>query len=82
MVMGELKVLHLILKGTRRRLSPIWLSGGSQSPHPHALPPTRPYLLQKRKATLPNNASPWAKHIQTTTGIEGQKWKTKRQYKI
>jgi hypothetical protein len=54
----ETKALHLAPKADRRRLSPIWLGGGSQSPlHSDILPPTRPYLLV---VLLPKN-------IQSTT---------------
>jgi hypothetical protein len=65
MVPEELRVLHLIPKANRRKLAPTWLSKPS---------PTVTHFLQQghtysNKAIQPNSATPWAKHIQTTTNV-------------
>jgi len=49
----ELRVLYLVPKANRRRFS---------KPNP-----TGTHFFNK--ATPPNSATPWAKHIQTTTGM-------------
>jgi hypothetical protein len=61
----ELKVLHLYLKVTRRRLTSRQLGGRSFKAHPHSdtLPPTRSHLLQDH--TYSNKATP--PHVATTT---------------
>ena len=53
-------VLHPILKVNRRRSASRQLGEGSQSPPPK-------WHTSSNKATPPNSATPWAKHIQTTT---------------
>jgi hypothetical protein len=61
MVQEELRVLHLYLKATRRRLAPMWLEEGLIAhPQSDTLPPTKP----------PNSASHWVKQIQSTTGAQ------------
>jgi hypothetical protein len=53
MALEELRLLHLVLKASRRRLTPTWLGVGSQSPPPQwntfsnkTIPtPTRPHFL-------------------------------------
>jgi hypothetical protein len=64
-VQEDLRDLHLYLKVAKRRLSPMWLGGGFHCPPPQWHTIWRPHLLQK--ATPSNTATPWAKHIQTTT---------------
>ena len=59
-VQEELRALHLVPKANRRRLAPMWLEGGSQSP------PLQ-WHTSSNKATPPNSVTPWVKHIQTTT---------------
>ena len=61
MTLEELRVLHLVPKANRRRLALMWLGGGS-----HCLPPQW-HITPKRPATLPNCATLWSKHFQTTT---------------
>jgi hypothetical protein len=63
MVLKELKVLHLVLKASRKRLAPMWLGGGSQSP------PLQWHTSSKD--TLTNSPTPWNKHIQITTEYYG-----------
>jgi hypothetical protein len=67
MVQKELRILLLQLEALRRRLAPTWLGGMSQD----LLPTVTPFLQQGHSyseiVTPPNNASPWAKHIQPTT---------------
>ena len=59
----ELRIVHLHLKAiSRRRLAPIWLWGGSSCPPPQ-------WYTSSNKATSPNSATPWTKHIQITTTL-------------
>jgi hypothetical protein len=67
MALEKLRVLRLVPKGNRIKLFCRQLGGGSQSP-----PPTVTQFLQQghtcsNKSIPPNSATPWAKHIQTTT---------------
>jgi hypothetical protein len=55
MVQEELRVLHLVPKANRRRLASRQLDKGLKA-HTYS-----------NKVTPPNSATPWAKHIQTTT---------------
>jgi len=69
---GGAWVLHLVLKSNRRRLLPSkQLGRRSQSPSPQ-------WHTSSNKATPPNSATPWAKHIQSTTQSEvreaGREW--------
>ena len=65
MVQEELRVLHIHLKANRRRLASRQLRGGSHCP------PTQQHT-PSNKATLTNSATPWTKHIQSTTeGLGG-----------
>jgi hypothetical protein len=57
MVQGELRVLHLHLKAARRRLA-AKMRVLKSTPTAHTC---------SNKATPPNSAIPWAKHIQITT---------------
>ena len=62
----ELSVLHLVLKETKRRLTPKGARRRVLKPSP-----TVTHFLQEghthpNKATPPKSASPWAKRIQTT----------------
>jgi hypothetical protein len=64
----ELRVLHLVLKANRRRLTSRQPASGSQS-SPSPLTVTQ--FLQEgytysNKATPLNSATPWVNHIQTT----------------
>jgi len=67
-VQGEVRVLYLHLKASRKRLAPTRLGGGSlpTAIMTHFLQQDHIYL---KKATLSNSATPWAKHIQTTTTL-------------
>jgi hypothetical protein len=70
MALEKLRVLHLVPKVNRRRLAFRQLGRGSQ-----IQPPTVVHFLQQghtysNKGTPPNSATPWAKHIQTTTVLE------------
>jgi len=51
MALKELRVLHLHLKAARRRLTPLWLKGGSHCPPPQ-------WHTSSNKATLPNMPLP------------------------
>jgi hypothetical protein len=72
MVQEELRVLPLVPKTTMRRLASKQLGGGSQSScpqwHTSSNKATHTY---SNKATNPNSTTPWAKHIQNTTGCGG-----------
>jgi hypothetical protein len=58
MALEELRVLYLVPKASRRRLAPLhWTELQSPPPQWHTY----------SKATPPNSATLWAKHIQTTT---------------
>jgi hypothetical protein len=65
MVPGKLRILYLHLKATRKTLT--------STLHRASKPtPTVTHFLQQghtysNKATPPNTAAPWVKHIQTTT---------------
>ena len=65
MVLGELRVLYLVLKANRR-LSPTWIERGSQRP-PHCDHCLQQDHTYSSKATLTNSTTPWVEHIQTTT---------------
>ena len=66
MVLEELRVLYLVLKANRRRLSPTWIERGSQRP-PHCDHCLQQGHTYSNKATLTNSTTPWVEHIQTTT---------------
>ena len=59
MVQEELRVLHLHLNVTRKRMAPMWLGG------PHC--PSPQWHTSSNKATPPNSATLWVKHIPITT---------------
>jgi hypothetical protein len=66
MTLEVLRVLYLILKANSWRLTSRQLGEGFQfHSHSGTLSPTRPH--HSNKATPPNNVTPWAKHIPTTT---------------
>jgi hypothetical protein len=56
----ELRSLLLNLKAARRRLASRQLGQGSWSPHPQ-------WYTYSNKASPPNSATSWAKHMQTIT---------------
>ena len=58
MVQEEMRVLHLVQKANRIKLDSGQLGVGSQCP-------TTQWHNSSDKATPPNRAIPWAKHIQT-----------------
>jgi hypothetical protein len=60
MALEELRVLHLVPKANRRRLTSRQLGGKS-----HCLCPQWHTFSNK---TTSNSVTPWTKHIQTTTG--------------
>jgi hypothetical protein len=65
MMLEELRVLHLVPKTNRRRLTPMWLGGRSQ---PISIVT---YFIQQsyaysNKVSLPNSSSLWEKHILST----------------
>ena len=64
--MEELRVLHLFPKANGRRLPPMCLEGGSTHTVTHFLQQGHTY---SNKATLPNSATPWTKHIHTITHV-------------
>jgi hypothetical protein len=67
MALEELRVLHLVLKANRRLLSSRQLGGRSLSP------PSQ-WHISFNKATPPKSATPWVKHIPTTTYIMTSLW--------
>lgn len=62
MALKEARVLYLVPKATRRRLSWRQQGKGFQSP-------PQKWHTSSNKATLPNNDTPWTTHIQTITLI-------------
>jgi hypothetical protein len=67
MMLEELRVLQLVLKANWRRL--LFFRQLRKGPTPtvtHFLPQRHIYFI---KDTPINNATPWAKHIQTTTPL-------------
>jgi hypothetical protein len=62
MTLEELRVLHLVPKATRRRLTSKQLGEGSLKVYPHS--DTRP--LTRLHLLIVGPPTPWAKHIQST----------------
>jgi hypothetical protein len=63
----ELRVLPLVLKAARRRLASRQLGLRVLKPTPTVTHFLQQGHIDSNKATPPNSATPWAKHIQTTT---------------
>ena len=66
MVLEELRVLPLVRKVARLRLTPMWLGGWSPSPPSRVINFLQEGHTYSSKATSPNSDISWTKHIQAT----------------